>query len=310
MNAASGSVGTGAAEALERLLVDHGLDVHVAAVQPRELEAALQHAVGARPDLLVVLAGDGTARRACELAGPDGPVVAALAGGTMNMLPFALFGRKPWREALAEALDHGVVRPISGGEVDGRRFYVAVILGAPTLWARAREALRAGQLRRAWLRARLALRRAFGRRLRYRLDGGAEQKAEAISVMCPLVSRAVHGDGALDVAALHPRGPGEALRLGARTLLADMLGDWREDPAVDAAWAREVRIRSRRRIPAVIDGEPVRLPGDAVIRLRPAAFRALTLPDADPASALSPEPLVRKAEGAADAPPADAGGRA
>ncbi len=299
INAASGSTGPTTCAELKAVLDARGLDAHIAEVPPAELEAALRRAVDAAPDLLIVLAGDGTARRACELAGPDGPVVAALPGGTMNMLPFALYGRRPWREALADALERGEVRPVSGGEADGRRFYVAAILGAPTLWARAREAMRHGQLRRAWVRARLALSRAFGHRLRYSLDGGGERRAEALSLMCPLVSRAMTDDRALDVAALHPRGAGEALRLGARTLLADMLGDWREDPAVDADCAREIRVRSHRRIPAVLDGEPVRLPRDTVVRWRPGAFRALILPDAGAAPASpAPAPQVAEAEAA------------
>ena len=52
--------------------------------------AAVRAAVDAAPDLLIVLAGDGTARLAAELCGLDGPLVAPMAGGTLNMLPHAL----------------------------------------------------------------------------------------------------------------------------------------------------------------------------------------------------------------------------
>ena len=177
VNAASGSTGPDAAAALEAILEARALDHHVVNAQPREIADALRAAVAARPDLLIVLAGDGTARLACELAGPDGPMVAALPGGTMNMLPHALYGRLGWREAIVEALDRGSERVISGGEVAGSSFYVAAILGAPALWAPAREAVRKGRWRRALRRARLALARAFSGRLRYRVDGGPERKA-------------------------------------------------------------------------------------------------------------------------------------
>ena len=122
----------------------------------RELRAA----VDAAPDLLIVLAGDGTARAAAELCGPDGPMIAPLPGGTMNMLPHAIYGVRPWQAALRLALEHGYEQPIGGGEVEGYRFMVAGIFGSPALWAPAREAARHGQPKLAFLRARRALRRA------------------------------------------------------------------------------------------------------------------------------------------------------
>ena len=286
MNAASGGTGPAAAEHLERLLTERGLMFRVTNAQPREIATALRQAIDAKPDLLIVLAGDGTARLACELAGPDGPLVAPLPGGTMNMLPFALFGRRPWPEALREALDRGVETSVSGGEVEGHVFFCAAILGAPALWGPAREALRRGKLRLAWLRALRALKRAFTGRIRFRLDAAPERKAEALSVICPLVSRALTDDVALEVAALNPKGPAAGLWLASRTLLPDVLGDWRGDPAVQTSRAREIAVRHRGRIPAVLDGEAHRLRADTVVRYRPAAFRALSLPEVDaPAAA-------------------------
>mgnify|MGYP002133071793 CR=1 FL=1 len=85
-----------------------------------------------------VIAGDGTARAGAEMAGPKGPLVAPLPGGTMNMLPNALYGGRDWKTAMADILSDGVERNISGGEIDGRAFYVAAILGSPALWAEAR----------------------------------------------------------------------------------------------------------------------------------------------------------------------------
>ena len=298
VNAASGSTGPGAAEALERLLTDRGLEAHVRDVQPRQLAAALREALDARPDLLVVLAGDGTARLACELAGPDGPLVAPLPGGTMNMLPFALYGRRPWRECLADALERGVEKPVSGGEVEGHVFFCAAILGAPALWGPAREALRAGKLKLAWLRALRALKRAFTGRLRFRLDSAPVRKAEALSVICPLISRVMVDDVALEVAALDPKGPAAGLWLAGRSLLGDVLGDWRDDPSVRSSRGRSLAVRHRGRIPAVLDGEAHRLKADTVVTYRPAAFRALALPEVDAPAASAP---ARRREEAAAA---------
>ena len=287
INQASGSVGRGAHAQVSRALADHGYAADVALVAPEEVERALREAVDAAPDLLIVLAGDGTARLAGQMCGPDGPMLAPLAGGTMNMLPHALYGPGAWAAALDDMLAHGVERPISGGEVDGRAFYVAAILGAPALWASAREALRKGRLRVAWLRADRALRRAFGGRLRFALEDGERERAEALTLMCPLVSRGEGPPDALEASVLNLKGAAEAFRLGMRTVLPG--GGWRTDPSVRIAPCREGRAWAKGRIPLVLDGEPHRLPSEAAFRFVPRALRVYAPPrsvDARPAAGL------------------------
>ena len=277
VNALSGGVEPGAADALRAILASRDFEVEVAEPAPEEIESALRAAVEDAPDLVILLAGDGTARMAADLCGPDGPLLAPLPGGTMNMLPHALYGAVPWREALQSALDLGVERPVSGGEVDGRRFFVAAILGAPALWAPAREAVRKGKFRLAALRAHRAFKRAFSGRLRFALDDGLRQKAEALTLMCPLVSRALTRTDALEALALDPKGAAEAFRLGARTLLSDFLGDWRSDPSVKVEICRSGRAWANGHIPAILDGEPHRLSPASRIAFVPKAFRALAL---------------------------------
>jgi diacylglycerol kinase family enzyme len=99
-NVASGGVGPDARAELERILGEFGITPHICTPTVGELIDCLRAGVDSGPDLLVVLAGDGTARAAAELAGPTGPLIAPLAGGTMNMLPHAVYGRRPWQEAL------------------------------------------------------------------------------------------------------------------------------------------------------------------------------------------------------------------
>lgn len=271
VNPASGSVGPGAVERLEALLADHGFAVRVCEAEPRDIAGAVRAAVDAAPDLLITLAGDGTAGLAAALAGPDGPLVAPLAGGTMNMLPHAVYGPAPWPEALQAMLSHGVERPISGGEVEGHTFYVAAILGAPALWAKAREAMRARRLSVALARGRYALRRAFSGSLRFSLDLREERRTEALMLMCPLVSRGVNDEDAFEASALDPKNAADAFRLGFNALR----GAWREDPSVTVERVLQAKVMARGHIPAVLDGEPVRLPSSAQVRFIPAAFRAL-----------------------------------
>ena len=277
VNPRAGHAGPGAVAELERMSADFGFAFQIRAPEPDDLWAELMRAVDAAPDLLVVLAGDGTARAAASLCGADGPLLAPLAGGTMNMLPHALYGPGDWGPALLDTLHNGVETRVSGGEVDGERFYVAAILGAPALWAEAREAARMRQLYLAWRRSRHAWRRCFSHRIRFSLDRGPEVKTLALTLMCPLVSKAMDDDErALEAAKLDPQGVTDALRLGARTALSRVVGDWRNDRAVEVTRCREGVVWSGGgHLTAILDGEPTRLHRRSDIRFLPVAFRAL-----------------------------------
>jgi diacylglycerol kinase family enzyme len=273
-NCASGSVGRTAPAEIEKILADYGLSAQVHTPEPHDLVAALRVAVDAAPDLLIVLAGDGTIRAAAELCGPDGPMIAPLPGGTMNMLPHAIYGVRSWQDALGKALGEGYEQPIGGGAVGGHSFLVAAIFGSPALWAPAREAARIGKPRLAWLRARRAMRRAFEGRLRYNLDGGPREKAEALIVMCPLTSRRLAADeAALEAAALDLHGAADAFRLGIHAVV----GDWRDDPNVVAERCQVARVWAAHGIPAILDGEPVQLKTLAEVRYRPRVARVLAI---------------------------------
>lgn len=276
-NTASGSVGLAAPKAARLVMEEFGLDPQIFAAIPGgdSVGACLDKAFAAKPDLLVILAGDGTARAAAERAGPHGPLIAPLPGGTMNMLPHALYGHVKWPQALRETLEHGEERPLAGGAVDGRLFFVAAVLGSPALWAEAREAVRAHDPRRAWRRAMRALKRTFSGRLRYNLDGGRRCKAQALTLVSPLVSRALESDEpALEAAAIDPHDAAQAFRLG----LHAVADGWRKDPAVHVARCVRANAWASGRIPAILDGEPVRLGPMAQIEFRPAACRVLAPP--------------------------------
>jgi diacylglycerol kinase family enzyme len=122
------------------------------------------------------------------------------------------------------------------------------------------------------MRARRALRRAFSGRLRYVLDGRPKGKTEALSLMCPLVSAELDADEqALEAAALDPSSALDIFRLGVSTVT----GNWRDDPSVVVGRCRTGKVWAGGRIPAILDGEPVRLDDTVSIRFRPKAFRAL-----------------------------------
>jgi diacylglycerol kinase family enzyme len=277
INPLSQSVGPAAAGLLAEMVSAFGSRLELASPPPAGLEAAIRVAVEAAPDMVVVLAGDGTAREAARLCGPHGPPLVVLPGGTMNVLSHALYGLTPWRETLRAVLEGGVPRVVSGGRVAGRPFYAAAVLGSPALWAPVREAMRSLALRRAWRGGRSALSRAFARRLRFETDQQPRCRTTGLSLICPLVSRVLDdAEPALEAALLDHRRVSEVLRLGVHHLM----GDWRADPLVVTTRCARGRAWAERPIPAILDGESFRLERSVEIEFVPEAFRALVPPAA------------------------------
>lgn len=275
VNPLSGGVGPNALDEATAILASYACESTFVALDGEQFDAQVQAALDAQPDVLFVLAGDGTAGTIASRAGPDGPLVAPLPGGTMNMLPRALYGTADWKIALRRALEEGAPQGVAGGEVtDGRfrkAFYCATILGAPALWAPAREAIREGEFGLAWAYARRALKRAFTGRLRFSLDGRADRRAEALVLISPMISKAMDGHTGLEAAAMNLSDGLQAFRLAAHAVF----DDWRQDPAVTTKAIQQATIRARSRIPVVIDGEPALLRREARVRFIHTAFRAL-----------------------------------
>ncbi|MGZ9098343.1 MAG: diacylglycerol/lipid kinase family protein [Brevundimonas sp.] len=275
VNPLAGGVGPNAVAEAEAILAGYACEATVVALEGGQFDTQIEAALAARPDALFVLAGDGTAGTIASRAGPNGPLIAPLPGGTMNMLPRALYGTADWKEALKRALEEGAPQAVAGGEVqDGQirqAFYCAAILGSPALWAPAREAVREGKFGLAWAYGRRALRRAFSGRLRFALDGRPERRAEALVLISPVISKAMDEHTGLEAAAMNPADALQAFRLAAHAVF----DDWRQDPAVTTKAIQQATVRARSRIPAVIDGEPVLLRHEATVRFIRKAFCAL-----------------------------------
>lgn len=271
VNPLSGGVGPQAASEAETLLASYDFEATVTTLEGPRISTQIDEALKARPDVLFVLAGDGTARSVATRAGAKGPLIAPLPGGTMNMLPKALYGTGDWKLALKRALQEGAPQAVSGGVVEGEAFYCAAILGAPALWAPAREAMRTGKLKLAWMYGRRAFKRAFSGHIRFSLDGGARRRAEAVVLISPMISKALDEPVGLEAAAMTTSDAAQAFGLAARALF----DDWRHDPNVTTQPARKIRVSARSRIPAVIDGEPMLLGRETEISFLPRAFMAL-----------------------------------
>ena len=278
LNTSSGSCDLQAEEDLEAILEAEGLSpVRVWCGAGAEVDQAVAEAKAHELDLLIVLGGDGTIRTVAASCSPSGPLLIPLPGGTMNMLPKALYGERNWRDALKATLAEPLVQPVHGAEANGHLFFIAAILGGPTQMAEAREAVRERDLAGAVEKGVAALRNALDTDLRYRF-GNRAGVAESVVVLCPLTSRQLSNDEeVLEAAAFKVEGAGDALRLAWNATFRD----WRADPTVERAKVRMADIESDGPIPALLDGETFELGPKVRIAMAPGAFMALRPPPAN-----------------------------
>jgi diacylglycerol kinase family enzyme len=109
LNTGSGSCDETSVEKIKAVFAAAGLGhSQIVAVDPAGLDAALSAAV-VKADVLVVLGGDGTIGAAASKCAELDPLLIPLPGGTMNMLPKALYGNMSWQEALAASLGSGPI---------------------------------------------------------------------------------------------------------------------------------------------------------------------------------------------------------
>lgn len=270
-NTGSGGVNSDSVARMAEIFAQSGLpNATVVSAEPHDIDSVLVDAVG-KADVLVVLGGDGTIRSAADKCGTAGKLIIPLPGGTMNMLPHALFGNVSWEEALIATLSSPRIRSVSGGSVGGQPFFCAAILGAPALWADAREALREGQLAEAAKRSLTAVRRS-SELLNYQLGGEVSGEAAAVAIICPLVSNALDAqEPSLEAAALRPVEAGEMFRLAFHSIF----DDWRQDPSVTLARVTSVIVSGHGRVPVILDGEKVYMGRVVRVSFVPIAFRAL-----------------------------------
>lgn len=249
LNEKAGSVGPKAGAELIDALNASGVEqftiVDATRMSRRHFQRASQF------DAIIVLGGDGTARAAAELAPRDGPPLLLLPGGTLNILPKALYGDLAWPEALAGALERGVERRLPVGRANGEAFYVAGLFGPTTLLARARESMREGRPIEAIGRFRHFLKRSFSRSLRARAGKERLRKVEGIGVLCPSFSGGIEADH-LEWVRLDAK---HILDL-ARVSLRAITKDWRNDSTIEIGKCRSGDIYAPGIIPATLDGEP------------------------------------------------------
>lgn len=236
-----------------------------------KMEQFFTEAAGHKLEVLIVLGGDGTIRTAAEICGKKGPYLIPLPGGTMNMLPRALYGDGAWEESLKNTLAAPSLKVLSGGRIAGKQFLIAAIVGAPALLAEPRESMRKGNIVDAVEKGSVAFRKMFETKIHYLISGEMKGEAEAVALICPLISEQMSdSEQALEAAVIDVESAVEAVRLATTAAF----GKWRGNRNIVLAKTKRVSVQSSKDIPATLDGEIVNLGTSAEINF---VSRALTV---------------------------------
>lgn len=251
-NEKAGSVSAGDHEKLVEAVTAAGVSQYVLISPDKLTKKLLERAKDF--DVVIVLGGDGTARAAAELAPRNGPPLILLPGGTLNILPKALYGDLAWPEALAAALERGVVKRLPLGRANGEAFYVAALFGGTTQLVHVREAVREGKPLTAWRRFRVAWKRSFNQSLRARKGRDRMTRIEAVGVLLPSFSGGLEADD-LEWVNLDARHVFDLARVSLRAITAG----WRDDPAVEIGRTKTGDVDAAfGYVHATLDGEPRR----------------------------------------------------
>jgi len=212
--------------------------------------------------VLVVLGGDGTIRTAAEACTGTDTFLLPLPGGTLNVLPRALYGDASWQDALKETLANPLTKALSGGRVGNKLFLVAAVVGAPALWMEARESVRQGDIMDVAEKSAVAVKAMFDTKIRYSLSSEIRGEAEVVAVICPLVSEEISdSEQSLEAAAINIESAAELFGLAT----AAAFGKWRDDRRVMLGKTKRLTIQSSRDIPLFLDGEKVKVGQNAEI---------------------------------------------
>jgi diacylglycerol kinase family enzyme len=254
-NPNSGTTSQAKCEALEAVFEERGLKLAGRTDFPEQKLPEVDELDQAGVDTVVLFAGDGTINAAlCALEKWQGAFL-ILPGGTMNLLAKGLHSESDPHKIVhaAHQCDRRVALPyVIAGK---HRAFVGLILGPAAAWARAREAVRKGKFGRLLGAVRSAWRRTFSRR-GIRVDGapGLGDDYQAVFVTPDL--------NGLHVAGVDARDLGSIVQLGWDWLT----GDWVAARAVSETRAEQLRVRGRRPVQALFDGEPVTLTPSDVIK--------------------------------------------
>jgi hypothetical protein len=156
--------------------------------------------------------------------------------------------------------------------VGSERFFITGIFGAPALWAKAREAIREGDVGGALHHSKVALDTMFAAKVSYEFNESTTGIAEALTVTCPLVATTLNDDWQVfEAAAIEIDDAVQALGLATSAAF----GSWRTDQNITITRTQKVQVHSETDIPVILDGETIEAGKDIEVTFLPDAFNVL-----------------------------------
>lgn len=222
-------------------------------VGPEDLMRCLADVAQDGTDLLVIYGGDGTCRAGAIAAQDANIPFVALPGGTMNLLPKALYGTTDWAVALELALDQKTTRWQAAGRVNDRAFFCGAILGDPIVMSEARETVREdGVIEGVKHITEVMTAVTHGDSFEYCVNGTVfDRTANVLQVSCPYMSKGATDPTRFELASAPQLTLRELLGIGAFALVSD----WRESPDVLITHTANVEISGQGEFDILLDGE-------------------------------------------------------
>ncbi len=240
-----------------------------------DIEAGIAQAVSEAHASIAVAAGDGTvAALATALTALDNPPpLLVLPAGTANLLARRISGEADMASVIAASADWAP-RHIPVGRVEDRVFLIAAAVGITPAFAKARELLRepprGGRIAAVWRHLQAGMRSLSTRYIGFLVDDETRYrpaKAAYISVGRMGDAHARDGESAfaplLEIYAGRPHGVIDLSVMVARAAF----NDFENQPRAWRTTAHRIEANARRRIPLIIDGEPVELAAPVVFEL-------------------------------------------
>jgi diacylglycerol kinase family enzyme len=240
-----------------------------------DIEAGIKKAACESHDCVAIAAGDGTvAALATAFAAMDNPPpLLVLPAGTANLVARRLCGEADMATVIA-ASGEWAPRRIPVGRVEGRVFLIAAAVGITPSFARARELLRQpardGRMAAVWRHLQVGMRSLSTRYIGFLVDEETRYrpaKAAYISVGRMGDAHARDGESVfaplLEIYAGRPYGVIDMSVMVARAAF----NDFENQPRAWRATARRIEANAKRRIPLIIDGEPVEAHSPVVFEL-------------------------------------------
>ena len=273
INSSSGGCDSESEQKILSILTSAGIvEPKVWCGEAKEMERSFAEAAGQKLEVLIVLGGDGTIRTAAEACAEKGLYFIPLPGGTMNMLPRALYGDVAWEESLKNTLAAPSLKVLSGGRIAGKQFLIAAIMGAPALLAEPRESMRHGNIVDAIEKGSVAFGKMFETKIQYLISGEMKGEAEAVALICPLISEQMSdSEQALEAAVIDVESAAEVIGL----VSTAAFGKWRDHRNILLTRTKTMRVQSPNDIPALLDGEKINLGGSAEVTFVPKAVTVL-----------------------------------